>query len=468
MNNDKIQKLFQKLSLTPSIDASSVNLNSITTNLQDADSESIVFYKISNSKSEEVFLQRLGKLKPGLIILNKKLGKCIGSPTVVVSEEILPSFTSELLEIVYPMNKIKTKVFGITGTNGKSTCVNLCEQILVQMGKRAASIGTVGVSINGIERDLKISGTTPSDIDLRRILFTLKDEIDFLFMEVSSHAIVQNRMGDVRLSGAGWTSFSQDHLDYHKTMKEYFEAKASIVSLFENKNSKLVVPSTQNELSKKLEDYFKEKNPAATLVKSRTLEDLDIVDFPNFFKVHYNKENLELCLELIKEELEFSTLELYKIKTPKGRFSIIEVNNAFAIVDYAHTPDALENLLRATKKAFPNSKLITVFGCGGDRDKTKRPLMGAAAENGSDEVIVTSDNPRSANPDDIIKDIVVGLRKQPLLVEADRETAILEGVKHLSHGDVLVIAGKGHEEYQEIKGQTVYFSDFDVVEKARK
>ncbi len=229
-----------------------------------------------------------------------------------------------------------------------------------------------------------------------------------------------------------------------------------------------MVPPSEVKLFEDLKKYMSNETLDSKVTKVKNLEELGIVNLPPFFKVHYNKDNLALSIGVVASLIDIKKVDLNNIATPKGRFSVLPVNNAFAIVDYAHTPDAIENLVEATVKAFPKSKVITLFGCGGDRDKTKRPLMAEAAEKSSHGVIVTSDNPRSEEPDEIIKDILVGLKKEPLLVEADREKAIKAGVKNLKEGDVLLIAGKGHEEYQEIKGEKHFFSDFSVVESIRE
>lgn len=445
MNKEKLREIVNQVEM-------------ITTNLQYANEKTLVVYNINGENGEALFKKRLGKIRPLAIILNKKLSEEISIPTLVIENKSeKEEFVEELLNKVYP-SPANLKVFGITGTNGKSTCVSLCEQISIQQGKKSASLGTVGISINGEVIDLGVTGTTPSSIDLRRILFELsKKGIEYLFMEVSSHALVQKRLGSVKLSGGGWTSFSQDHLDFHSTMEEYFEAKALILENI--KNGSLFIPRSQKDLLGKL------SSKSESVKATSAIEEYNFSEIPMFFKVHYNVDNLEISLSLLSEEFPLEGLDLSKIKTPKGRFEILKAGKGYAVVDYAHTPDAIENLVEAAKKAFPSSKIYTLFGCGGDRDKTKRPLMAKAAEGLSDGVIVTSDNPRSEDPNEIIKDILKGLKTDPLYVSPDREEAIHKAIRFLDEDDVLLIAGKGHEEYQEIKGETIFFSDFSVVEK---
>jgi UDP-N-acetylmuramoyl-L-alanyl-D-glutamate--2,6-diaminopimelate ligase len=441
-------------------------LDSLTTNIQFSGPKTGVYYRIVNEAAENLFHERLSEVRPSLLFLNKEPVKKIPFPFVIVPDDAAEGFFESILEILFPLSVLKMKIFGITGTNGKSTCVSLCEQISIQAGFKSGSLGTVGISINGKYEDLGISGTTPSYIDLRRLLFEVNHKIDLLFMEVSSHAISQKRLGKIKLEGAAWTSFSQDHLDFHKTMDEYFKAKLGIVNYL-IPGTNLIVPESDIALIDKIKTQIESihKNCKVEVASDYTKK---FKTYPNFFKVHYNKDNLNLSLQLLKKFVEIEKIDLEKIKTPKGRFSIINYNGAFAIVDYAHTPDAILNLISATRKAFPTASILTLFGCGGDRDRSKRPLMASAAQVDSDLIIVTSDNPRSEEPQDIINDILPGLSKENYLVEVDREKAIQIGLGKLSEGDVLIIAGKGHEEYQEIKGKKIFFSDFAVVEKEIK
>ncbi len=438
-------------------------IEALTTNIQYSDSKTGVYYRIVSEAAEQTFQDRLSQANPSILFLNKSPKEKIKNPFVIVPDEKAESFFEEVLDELYPLGESKIKVFGITGTNGKSTSVSLCEQIAFQAGLKAGSLGTVGISLNGEFVELGISGTTPSYIDLRRVLNEIEGKVEFLFMEVSSHAISQSRLGKIELEGSGWTSFSQDHLDFHNTMEEYFEAKLGVVNYLK-KGRKLIVPDSDKKLVEDIKDSLIKHEKDTELLIAKDYRSTFKV-YPNFFKVHYNRDNLNLSLEMLKDYIEIDKIKLEDIKTPKGRFSIIEYKDSFAIVDYAHTPDAILNLVSATKRAFPNSKVITVFGCGGDRDSSKRPLMAKAAEKESDFVIVTSDNPRSEEPQTIIDDILPGLEKTDYSVEIDRAKAIKLGLSKLGKGDVLIIAGKGHEEYQEIKGQKIFFSDFVIVEE---
>lgn len=466
MNSVKLLSIAKKYNGNDFTGDTVFSFSGLTTNLQHAGPSTVAFYRITDASGQKLFSERLSRVDPACLVLNKELAFKSKTPYIVIRDEDLEAFTDELLGAVYPVDS-KIKIIGITGTNGKSTCVSLCEQLVVLAGKKAAALGTIGLTVNGKERDLKITGTTPSYIDLRRILNSIQSEVDYLFMEISSHAIIQNRLGKLKLHAAGWTSFSQDHLDYHKTMKEYFRAKAQIVNYLSEPSSRIVFPSSEADLKVKMNKYLDAEKKSYKVIEAIRLSERGVNLKTPFFKVHYNISNLELSLELLSEEINISAIDFDKLTPPKGRFSIIELSGRYVIIDYAHTPDAIENLASATRKAFPKAKITTLFGCGGDRDKLKRPLMARAAESFSDSVIITTDNPRSEVPIDIINDIKAGLTKSAAVVEVDRKKAILHGITLLGNGDVLIIAGKGHEEYQEVKGEKIFFSDFEIVKKAR-
>ncbi len=234
MNKDQLLSYLKNLKFELLNFDNDISFQHLTTNLQNSGAGIAAVYRISDSNSESLFKERLSSVEPEILFLNKKPAFDISYPTVIVDLNNEADLLEEILNDLYPIGTSTPKVIGITGTNGKSTCVCLCEQLLLQQNIPAGSLGTVGVTVNGKIKDLGITGTTPSYIDLRRVLSALSSDIKYLFMEVSSHAIDQNRLGSIKLTGAGWTSFSQDHLDYHGTMEEYFSAKARIVELFED------------------------------------------------------------------------------------------------------------------------------------------------------------------------------------------------------------------------------------------
>jgi UDP-N-acetylmuramoyl-L-alanyl-D-glutamate--2,6-diaminopimelate ligase len=462
MNKKTILNLLKDFILKEnSIDNEEIVLSSITTNLQNAKKSDVVFYKINQTqKSQELFEERLKKSEPGLVIINKGNELITRENCLFIDEANFLIVQKLLCDKFFP-DKKTMKLVGVTGTNGKTTTVNLAMQISTFLNHPALSLGTIGLfNSNGVVKD-DLESTTPSYVELRKIIFEFQDKYHVLFMEVSSHALVQERLFDLKLDQAAWTSFSQDHLDYHSTMQEYFEAKLKIVKNYLNPNSKLLLPEAELEMNKKI----KENLSLDKFEIAKNLDDYKIYDLPLFYRSKFNRSNVELALSLNEKlwSTKLDSFDLAKINTPKGRFSIIEIGEtSMAIIDYAHTPDALTNVGLAVKEAFPTHKIIVVFGCGGNRDKTKRKLMGKAVSGFADKIMVTSDNPRDENPEDIILDIIPGIT---INYEAmtDRKNAIIACLDDMEEGEVLLIAGKGHEEYQEIKGIKLPFSDFEIV-----
>ena len=442
-------------------------VDNVTTNLQHTKLSDIVFYKIkpNDEKSLNNFKNRLVGNNPGLIVLNHGTEFIKNENTIFVDEEHFLKIQKILLDEMFP-NKNKLKLIGVTGTNGKTTTVNLAMQISSLSGHPAFSIGTIGVQdMNGAIAD-DLESTTPSYVELRKLIYRFQDKYQACFMEVSSHALIQDRLFDLKLDAAAWTSFSQDHLDYHRTMEEYFKAKLLIEKKYLVDQKSLVVPADEVEMR---EQILKE-SPNSKIKIAKTLKERgfgeSLAERPLFYHSTYNQSNSELALELVGEVFGdecLQTIKLKDIKTPLGRFSIIELsNNNLAIVDYAHTPDALVNIGRAIKITFPEHSLTVVFGCGGNRDKTKRPLMGKVVSEFADKMIVTSDNPRDEAPEDIIIDIIAGVKGSYEAV-VDRKKAIIAALSEMKKKEIVLIAGKGHEEYQEIKGIKHPFSDFNIV-----
>ena len=443
-------------------------INDITTNLQNANATDVVFYKVhNNEKSIEDFNKRLKGKNPGLIILNHGAEAFIKNENCVfVDVQKFLVIQKKILDLMFPL-KNTMKIVGVTGTNGKTTTVNLAMQISSQLGHPAISVGTIGVQDAKGALIEDIESTTPSYVEFRKIISKFQDKYQACFVEVSSHALAQDRLFDLTLDGAAWTSFSQDHLDYHKTMEEYFDAKLLIEKKFLKEGKAMIVPA----LEKVLYEKILERHPNAKVKISQTLDQRKMMERPLFYHSSYNQSNAEVALQLNADlwgEDKISTLKLQNIKTPLGRFSLIEMGQeSMAIVDYAHTPDALINIGEAIRKAFPTHSLTVVFGCGGNRDKTKRPLMGKAVAGFADKVIVTSDNPRDEAPEDIIMDIIAGISTGYEAV-VDRKKAIEHALESMGKKEIVLIAGKGHEEYQEIKGVKHPFSDFNIVSQFKR
>ncbi len=375
----------------------------------------------------------------------------------------------------------RLKLIGITGTNGKTSTATFLYRFLQNTGHKTGLISTIKILID--KEELAATHTTPDIITVNEILLkAIEKGCSHVVMEVSSHALVQHRVTGLEFDLAIFTNITRDHLDYHKTFKEYCYAKkklfdnlpASATALvnIDDSNAGVMI---QNSLAKK--KTYGLKNPAD--YKARILEmsfqgseiDINGIRFISRLSGEFNIYNL-LAVFAAGVELGFNppevARELSLFSPVEGRFEFItDKNNITAIVDYAHTPDALENVLKAIRSINKGKgQIITVFGCGGNRDKGKRPIMGKIAAQYSDQVIITSDNPRFENPGDIIKDIEKGIPddfSDCILSIENRKQAIKTAVKLANKDDIILIAGKGHEKYQEIQGIRHPFSDFDVV-----
>lgn len=426
--------------------------NDITWRVQDSNEESILFYFLEdNDESKENFLKRIKDTKYGTLVLPFKINTSLTNVYVATNwnETIF-----KLCEIFYPFDFSNIKVLGVTGTNGKTTTVNICQQVAMQLSIPSMSIGTLGIIKDGeVVEDFSL--TSPPQIDFRKILNKYGEGIKYLFIELSSHALEQERLFGLQIDAAAWTSFSQDHLDYHNSMNSYFESKIKIINMLKNKDNLLV---TYND--KTLQGMLDDRDIIYTVPKKNIQHD------NKFLKVDFNQLNLDIALNLFKMVNEnISDIDINKITPAPGRFNLFELKNGnIAIVDYAHTPDAIENVCRSAKNTFAKS-IVTVFGCGGDRDKTKRPLMAKAAEKYSDNVIITSDNPRGEVPEKIIEDALAGItNKNKTKCITDRAVAIGYAIEN-NKDSIIVIAGKGHENYIIIGDEKKYYSDIDEVNR---
>lgn len=381
-------------------------------------------------------------------------------------------------------------LIGITGTNGKTTVTHLIQKILEENGQKCALIGTLGYKLTsgGEYRDAK--HTTPQAPELQATLRMIKDveKIDNVVMEVSSHALEQNRVGGCLFNGAVLTNLTQDHLDYHITMDNYFEAKAllfkgleegnfAVINLDDNYAERFlsVIPEgvriftygVKKDADIKAKDIHFSLNGAEFTLALKNEEYKVNLHMNGMFSV-YNVLAAVTASTAMGIEIKTSLKALENVKGVAGRFEVV-AKKPLVIVDYAHTPDGLENVLNSALEITPDDgKLICLFGCGGDRDATKRPKMGAIAEKIADKIIITSDNPRSEDPQQIITDIIAGLKNvnpETVIVEPDRGHAIALLKTIAGNNDVVVIAGKGHENYQILKDRTIHFDDR---EEARK
>ncbi|MFA6257017.1 MAG: UDP-N-acetylmuramoyl-L-alanyl-D-glutamate--2,6-diaminopimelate ligase [Candidatus Paceibacterota bacterium] len=376
------------------------------------------------------------------------------------------------------------KIVGVTGTKGKTTTTTLLYRIAIALGYKAGLIGTVENIING-ER-IPTSFTTPEPSELNRLLNKMVGQgCEWVFMEVSSQGIDQGRIAGLTFFGGVFTNLTHDHLDYHKTFENYFEAKKKF---FHSLSSHAFALSNADDLYGKrmLEDikahkyFYGFENPAdfGGQVNRLDFKGLEIkagndvlhstllgkFNAYNILAVWNTCKLLGFDMERVKKILE-------DVQPPRGRFEhFTAANGVLVVVDYAHAPDPLEKIIAAVKGVKDkNGKLISVFGCGGDRDSLKRPKMGKIGASESDIAIFTTDNPRSEDPEKIIEDMKTGLTQDELkkvTVILDRREAIREGVKLAQKGDVLLVAGKGHETYQDIKGVKSHFDDLEELRNA--
>lgn len=381
-----------------------------------------------------------------------------------------------------PSNELT--LVGVTGTNGKTTTATLLHQLFIQLGYKAGLLSTVVNKIGKVE--IPSTHTTPNAVELNKLLREMVNEgCSYCFMEVSSHAIHQHRVTGVEFAGGVFTNISHDHLDYHKTFDEYIKAKKMFFDMLPesafalvNKDDKNGLVMVQNTKAKKY--TFALKSMAD--FNARVLENgfsgmlLQIDNNEVWTKLigGFNVYNL-LCIYgvavlLHQEKLNVLTT-ISQLESVAGRFQYIKSpTNISGIVDYAHTPDALQNVLRTISEIRTNNEtVITVVGCGGDRDKAKRPLMAQIACEYSNKVILTSDNPRTENPEQIINDMKAGVEPQhykKVLSITNREEAIKTACMLAESNDIILVAGKGHEKYQEINGEKFPFDDLEVLKEA--
>lgn len=375
--------------------------------------------------------------------------------------------SSKELQQIFDTKDIK--IVGITGTNGKTTTAAAIYSLLLDLGFSVALQGTRGFFINGKRVEEK-SLTTPSIFETLLHLKTAKKQgCDYFIMEVSSHAISQDRIEGLEFDLKIFTNISQDHLDYHKSMEEYKRVKSS----FFNDESKKLINKDGGKIDYNIKNAmsYSLEYPATYKIEAYSLQNgiqavikhfNRFVEFASPMVGLFNLYNLTAAIAathiLTKKDLELITKEVENFAGVSGRMEVIS-QKPLVIVDFAHTPDGMQKVLDTIK----DRDISVVFGAGGDRDKTKRALMGKVANNFAKKIYVTSDNPRSEDPLEIIKDIVQGIDNPNTLIIPDREKAIKKAVKELKEDGVLFILGKGDEEYQEINGKRIPFSDKEIV-----
>lgn len=482
----KLEELIEELKYEELINFENVDVKGISYNSKTTEYGDIFVCLVGEHSDGHEYAQSAVEKGAKALLVERKLDFSI--PQIMV--ESTRQQIADIADKFYNSPSKSINLIGVTGTNGKTTVTHLLQKIIESKGEDCALIGTLGYKLSSKDEYKDAKHTTPQAPELQSTLALIRDKgIKNIAMEVSSHALEQNRVGGCSFKGAVLTNLTQDHLDYHITMDNYFEAKAI---LFKNlKEGDFAVINADDEYSKRFLNVIPNgvrvytygvKNSADVMAKDVqfSLKGAEFIceasefgskpiklQMNGMFSVYNVLAAITVGLAM-GIDLNKCVEPLENTKGVAGRFEVV-AQHPLVIVDYAHTPDGLENVLKAAKEITPSgSKLICLFGCGGDRDATKRPKMGAIAENLSDKVVITSDNPRSEDPQQIITDILAGLKSisaQKVFVEPDRGKAI-ELLKTISDNeDVILIAGKGHEDYQILKNKTIHFDDR---EEARK
>lgn len=418
------------------------------------------------------------------VIVCEDLPADINPEVTYIKVENSESVVGHIATAFYGNPTLRMQLVGVTGTNGKTTIATVLYNMFRKMGYKAGLISTVVNYIDG--EAIPTEHTTPDPITLNELLGRMADAgCEYAFMEVSSHSVVQNRIGGLKFAGGIFTNITRDHLDYHKTFENYLKAKkqffdnlpedAFAITNADDKNGMVMVQNTKARIKtysvRSMADF------RAKIIECHfegMYLDIDGREVGVQFIGKFNVSNLlavygAACM-LSKDPHE--VLVAMSAMTPvSGRFEALRSPEGYtAIVDYAHTPDALENVLNAIHDVLDGKgDVITVCGAGGNRDKGKRPLMAQEAAKQSDKVIITSDNPRFEEPQDIINDMLAGLdttQMKKVIAIADRREAIKTACMLAKKNDVILVAGKGHEDYQEIKGVKHHFDDKEEVQKA--
>lgn len=421
-----------------------------------------------------------------IAILCETMPKYLNPSVAYIAVSDVQSIVGRIATTYYGNPTQKLKLVGVTGTNGKTTIATLLYHLFREFGHKCGLLSTVCNYIDGTP--YPSTHTTPDAISLNELLGKMANTgCEYVFMEVSSHALAQGRVGGLEFAGGIFTNLTRDHIDFHQTMDNYLKAKklffdnlsrdAFAITNIDDKNGPVMVQNTRADVKKysvrTMADY---KGRICEIHLDGMMLNFNNREFNTLLTGRFNASNL-LAIFAAAVELGKNPDEVLRtlstLKPVSGRFETIHSADGFsAIVDYAHTPDAIKNVLSTVNDVLHGrGNIITVVGAGGNRDKGKRPLMAQEAVRGSNRVIITSDNPRFENPQDIINDMLAGLdneQQKKVISIIDRREAIKTACALAIKGDVIVVAGKGHEDYQEIEGVKHHFDDKEVLSEILK
>ncbi|MHA7767992.1 UDP-N-acetylmuramoyl-L-alanyl-D-glutamate--2,6-diaminopimelate ligase [Bacillus atrophaeus] len=482
----KLTKLLTYLTTEPSVnDFHDPDITSIEMDSREVKAGSLFVCVKGYTVDGHDFAQKAVENGASAIVAERELDVSVPVTIVRNSQRAL----SVLSDAFYGQPTKQLQLIGITGTNGKTSTSHMVDEILKKAGKRTGLIGTMYIKID--EETFPVKNTTPESVTLQKTFKKMNDNhVDTAIMEVSSHALSMGRVHGCDYDIAVFTNLTQDHLDYHKTMDEYRQAKSLLFSqlggAFNHEKPKRAILNADDEAS-----AYYEKVTAAHISTYGIKNDADVMAKHikttaqgTSFELVTNKGTKPITISLVGQfnvynvlaavatciaaGIPFETVAeaVEELHGVRGRFELVNKNQEFpVIVDYAHTPDSLENVLK-TCKDMTEGKVFVVVGCGGDRDKTKRPKMAKIAVQLADEPIFTSDNPRSEDPLAILRDMEAGVENEYYHSIANREQAIFFAIANARKGDVILIAGKGHETYQQIGAETFDFDDAEVAARA--
>ena len=493
LNNVSVSKMFQTV-FGKMVTTHDVEINRICYDSRKVERGDL-FVAINGTIDGHKFIQdAISRGAKGIVIENDKSiddSFCMHTGVVKIVVENTRIALAKISANYFKNPASKLQIIGVTGTNGKTTVVNLIKQLLAEStipNVKIGVIGTINYSVGG--EMIPSTHTTPESLELNYLFSKMvSNNCTHCVMEVSSHSLIQKRVFGINFAAAVFTNLTQDHLDFHNTMDEYFKAKKI---LFDNLSSgSIAITNVDSDFGEEIVKNTNAKIIRYSIEKKSELkaEEISLSTSESNFKLKVNDSELNLKSKLIGKFNIYNILasigaitglgikfkkDIHEIipnlESAAGRFQ--KINSPFgwsAIVDYAHTPDALEKCLSAIKDTLntaSDSSIITVFGAGGDRDSTKRPKMGEIAERFSDKIVVTSDNPRTEDPQKIIDDILLGMKSsEKIFVDVDRHDAIFRALSLADLNDVVLIAGKGHEDYQVIGHEKIHFNDVEVVEE---